>query len=209
MVGKKRPERTKGFFSFVRTFSLFVLTIGLAMPAGAYAAAGAVPVTTRIEVSCEGKNTDETFIYDLETDNDQYQKISSKTLALKNGEKGQFDITFEVPGTYHYTLSQREGQDAATTYDDTVYTVDVYVTEDDNGIMYTDTVAYVDGEKEKKTEVVFKNEKKLSPKEKRKSVKTSDSEGAYMWPFLTVGSSFTAAFLLACMASCRKRKIKR
>lgn len=119
-------------------------------------------VTVQLPVSCVGKNTSETFEYLLSFENAEAQTVEKDTLRLKNGEEGSFTVTYTEPGTYHYTLSQKKGSDAGTAYDSTVYTIDVYVTENEDGTLFAEAVAYVQGNSGKKEKLDFVNEKELS-----------------------------------------------
>lgn len=119
-------------------------------------------ITTYIPVSCTGKNTTETFIYDLEYAPSPYQTVVTDKLELKDGQKGQFEVSYTYPGDYHYKVSQREGSDASTKYDKTIYDVDVYVTEDDDGVLHTEVIAYKAGKKEKTDSAAYVNEKPSS-----------------------------------------------
>ena len=56
-------------------------------------------VTTYIPVSCTGKNTTETFIYDLEYTTSPYQTVVTDKLELKDGQKGQFEVSYTYPGS--------------------------------------------------------------------------------------------------------------
>lgn len=64
-------------------------------------------------------------------------------LRLADGEVGRFDIDFTEPGSYAYSVQvQPDGR--KITFDTTVYTVRVFVT-DDNGVLTT-TVVVFDGD---------------------------------------------------------------
>ncbi len=162
------------------TALLIVLSI-IGMPVTSFASetkADEKAVTVRIPVSCTGINTTEEFIYELSGESTEFQIIESRTLTLKDKEKGEFCITYTYPGTYHYTVVQNKGSDSDTTYDNTVYHVDVYVTEDEKGNMYAEPVVYLQGESGKKAELSFTNEKKLPeiPPEQRQDVPAEQAE---------------------------------
>ena len=66
-------------------------------------------------------------------------------LKLADGEVGRFYIDFSEPGSYTYSVQvQPDGRDI--TFDTTVYTVRIYVT-DDNGVLKTTAVVYKGDEK--------------------------------------------------------------
>ena len=53
--------------------------------------------------------------------------------------------------------SQKQGTDRRTIYDTTIYEIDVYVTEDADGTLHTEPIAYVQGSTEKKRKLDFHN----------------------------------------------------
>lgn len=125
-------------------------------------------VTVKIPVSCIGTNTTERFTYELEGGDSEYEQVEAKQLTLSDGEEGSFSITYNYPGTYQYTVHQEAGNDEETTYDDTVYQIDVYVTENDAGELGITPVAYVEGETEKREILSYHNSKELQPEEPTK-----------------------------------------
>lgn len=157
-------------------------------------------VMVQIPVSCVAVNTSETFQYLLSCESTTYQIVESDTLSLKDGEEGSFFIFYTYPGTYHYTVSQKEGMDSRTSYDGTVYTIDVYVTEDDTGIMSAEPVIYVRGEAEKKAKLEFVNEKEVSVEEKT-SVRTGDTAQTGLW----IAGLLVPAILIVTLAAKRER----
>lgn len=65
----------------------------------------------------------------------------SRSLLLRGGESGSFAIHYTAPGDYFYLIRQTAGKTGYMTYDDTVYAVQVQVTntEDADGNL---TLAY-------------------------------------------------------------------
>lgn len=114
-------------------------------------------VSVQIPVSCIGKNSSETFQYQILSEASQSQMLESDTLSLKDGETGSFQITCLEPGTYHYSVNQIKGTDSSISYDETVYSVDVYVTEKEDGTMAAETIAYSKPDSEKKDCLTFIN----------------------------------------------------
>jgi pilin isopeptide linkage protein len=86
------------------------------------------------------------------------------TLSLKGDAEGEYaitgqgeiEVTMELPGTYHYELSQVKGTDPKTTYDSTVYEITVFV-EDAEGTLQAAVSADEQGKTEKPTELRFVN----------------------------------------------------
>lgn len=137
-------------------------------------------VTVEIPVSCNRSGSDETFTYSLETDdpdhpeNAQYIAVDKETLSLKDGGSGTFNIMIMYPGTYPFKVSQTKGSTSNMTYDDSVYNVTLYVTEDDNGKMSAEPVIYKKGSKTKVDKIEFIN-KLSTPGNSTPSPQTGDT----------------------------------
>lgn len=150
---------------------LTILLLVSLFPMSVFAAdTGTSDDTVRVEipVSCTGKNTSESFEYRLSFEPVESQKIENDTLSLKDGKEGSFAVTYDQPGTYHYTVSQKKGTDKKTHYDSRVYQIDVYVTEDEDGRLSAEVIAYLQGDTAKKEKLDFFNEKELPEKEPEK-----------------------------------------
>lgn len=106
-------------------------------------------VEADIPVSCTAEGYGGSFQYSLSADTDIHQDIQKESMQLKDRESGMFTVAYDYPGTYHYEVSQASGTDPDVAYDTAVYDVDVYVTEDENGVMHTETVAYKNRAQEK------------------------------------------------------------
>lgn len=135
----------KLFFLFLSCFLLYGITVS------------AKEVNAQIPITCDAKNSDETFTYKISAAEEDSGKIEEQTIALKDGETGYFHISYETPGTYSYKVSQVRGQGQYTTYDDTIYQVLVYVLEDDNKNLSVSPVLYVNGSAEKAEACSFTN----------------------------------------------------
>lgn len=140
---------------------------------------GVVPVSAaentvgvKIPVVCEGENTDEALSYHLNAETSDFQKVAVDFLRLRDGETDCFSVLYTYPGTYHYTITQGKGTDRKTTYDETAYMVDVYVTEDENGQLSAEPIIYLKGSNEKKESAKFKNIKKVEESKVTSNVKT-------------------------------------
>lgn len=159
-------------------------------------------VEAKIPVLCTGKNTKESFSYHLKAETSEFQTLTTDSLSLRDGETGSFSVLYTYPGTYHYTISQEKGTDKKTTYDETVYKVDVYVTEDEDGRMSAEPVIYLNGSNEKKQSASFINVKKLDTNKTPGNVKTGDASNTAFW-FATLGLS---TMLMGIMILRRKKK---
>lgn len=159
MISKKR--KLTYILSGILSSMLWISGVGLS------ARAEEKTVTVRIPVSCTGDYTAERFTFELEGGGSVYEQVDAGTLTLADGEEGYFAVTYSYPGTYHYTAEQKPGSDDATVYDDTVYQIDVYVTENDAGEKEVHPVMYVKGEMEKREKLDFHNSREVpvSPEE--------------------------------------------
>ena len=91
--------------------------------------------------------------------------------TVKNAAGGKFTfagITFDAVGTYKYTISEVVGTLGGVTYDDSVFTVTVTVTDNGNGklvadVQYSSPVVFNNSYKADKTnEVIFTGDKNLT-----------------------------------------------
>lgn len=173
-------------------------------------------VTARIPVVCEKVDSEETFHYQLKGSPSQYEEIEQTELELKSGEKGYFQISYHYPGTYYYTVSQIAGTDKKTTYDNTEYQVDVYVTESENGELFAQPILYLKGEDEKKAELAFKNTRETEKgssntpntakgkTDTRHKVKTGDTTDIILWSVFLVISG-----MVLITATLQKNRMRR
>ena len=173
-------------------------------------------VTARIPVVCEKVDSEETFHYQLKGSPSQYEEIEQTELELKGGEKGFFQISYNYPGNYNYTVSQIAGTDKKTTYDNTEYQVDVYVTESENGELFAQLILYLKGEDEKKAELAFKNTRETEKgssntpntakgkTDTRHKVKTGDTTDIILWSVFLVISG-----MVLITATLQKNKMRR
>lgn len=159
-------------------------------------------VEAKIPVSCTGENTTESFSYHLKAETSEFQTLSADSLSLRDGEIGIFSVFYTYPGTYHYTLSQEKGTDKKTTYDETVYNVDVYVTEDEDGRMSAEPIIYLNGSNKKKQSAGFRNIKKLDTNKTTGNVKTGDMSNTALW----IAASGFSAMLMGIMILRRKKE---
>lgn len=184
----------------IRILTCLVAVFMLFSTLPVYAAEKTVEV--RIPVSCTGKNTKESFSYHLKAETSEFQTLATDSLSLRDGETGSFSVLYTYPGTYHYTISQEKGTDKKTTYDETVYKVDVYVTEDEDGKMSAEPIVYLNGSNEKKQSASFINVKKLDTNKTPGNVKTGDTSNTAFW----IAASGLSAMLMGIMILRRKKK---
>lgn len=171
-------------------FFVIVLALGVSMPLYVYAAQPEPEqsVSVQLPLSCVGEHTTEVFRYVLASENTEYQIIEADALSLKDGENSFFVVSYTYPGIYHYTAYQIKGADKDTTYDSTVYTIDVYVTENEQGMLAAEPVIYIKGDSAKKAGMQFVNTKELpanppaqTTTSKTATAKTGDRSQPAMW----------------------------
>lgn len=133
---------------------LSLLLAALMMPAAAadYSCTASIPV--RVHVYAE---TDAEFTVQLEAEEGTPLPEDCSLTFTGSGEGTFGAVEYTVPGDYVYTVTQVKGDAEYVTYDDTVYTVTVRVTNDGQGGLVAEIWA-VSGESTQKTdEVLFTN----------------------------------------------------
>lgn len=174
--------------------------------------------TARIPVCCSADNIMEVFELVLTGDGQDPLK-----LEMQDGMESGFVVEFTAPGTYHYTVRQTRGKTDDILYDDAVYAVDVYVTEDEKGKMTAEPVAYVKGSREKQEKLSFVNKRDAETRTTEKdagdkgngngmadgkdsvnrAAKTDDASSVISWTCLLCAS---AALFLTIMAKKKQGK---
>lgn len=131
-------------------------------------------VNAVIPVTCEVKGTasDEKFTVNINS-SDLFLP-TEKSLILGNGETGDFDIPINYPGTYKYDINQEAGNTKGATYDKTIYKAEVFVTEDDNGVLSAETIVYTKDSNNKSASCKFVN---IFPEGYNKQEETPGSSG--------------------------------
>lgn len=139
----------------------------------------------------------------------QVKDESGKVVATaKNKADGsvRFDsITFDKAGTYTYTISEVKGSDETITYDETVYTAIVNVTDDLNGQLYASVTAG-DGSALKMTftNKYTKPAVPVEPDEGPTAVRTGDT--APILPIILVMAAALAAIIAAAAVILRRNR---
>ena len=109
--------------------ALLLLLLPLQARAAAYKTTAELPV----EVRCAGAATAERFTITL-TAEDGAPAPEKDTVQIQGSGTASFTgLSYTAPGDYRYTVRQRAGSTPHTTYDATVYTVTVRVTNQPGG----------------------------------------------------------------------------
>lgn len=183
----------------------FLVMMSILIPCNMVSASEVKNVSVQIPVYCVGENTSEQFVYVIYSQDMQHQVIQTDTLQLHDGENGMFVIKYDYPGAYHYEVSQKIGNDANTTYDDTVYSVDVYVFENTDGSMYAEPVVYLKGDSDKKDGLHFMNVKEqqiVTPTNNPvdESVSDTPQTGDSIQVLYLMAGVFVSGFIIILMA---------
>lgn len=169
-----------------RIIGLMIGILLIAVPFTAIAE-GYEPLTVKIPV-----RTNEKMTLSLKGDAEGEYEISGQ---------GEIEVTMELPGTYHYELSQVKGTDPKTTYDSTVYEITVFV-EDAEGTLQAAVSADEQGKTEKPTELRFVN-RNNDPN----VPSTGDESTLWLWILiLSVSAAAILALILVPVLIRRKQK---
>lgn len=122
-------------------------------------------------------------------------------LTLKAEETGHILVDFQKPGVYTYTVRQRCGNRPECCYDDRVYCVTVWVTNDDDGGLAAGVTACIDQQTEKQSAVAFDNayeviETQAPAAAEITTPKTGDSSHNILWATLMTLSLAGAVVML-------------
>ena len=154
--------KKKGYRAFLAGVLLAVLTV-VGLPVTALAAEPLRVELPSVEVKLEGTAPSPTEEYQivLEADKISYPMPEGSadgkyTLTITGSETASFpDISYSELGVYSYTIYQVKGSNSQCTYDETVYTMKVYITNE--GVERVVRVKDSDDPDAKNMEVVFTN----------------------------------------------------
>lgn len=93
------------------------------------------------------------------------------TLQINQNGRGQFEIDIDQPGTFVYNIFETEGDEDDIEYEQTVYTVTVYVETNANDELLYSVTAAVNGMPVKSEEIQFQD--KLMDNSERKKPRTT------------------------------------
>ncbi|MBQ6555296.1 MAG: hypothetical protein IJL89_08695 [Firmicutes bacterium] len=115
--------------------------------------------TAEVPVSFTSTSKTDSCTAVMETKNNSPAPYESELNIAKDSEE-EFKIDISEPGTYRYTVYQKPGNNTNITYDDTVYTVTVFVTVNKNNTLKYAIVAATNKSMEKPDKIEFKNRAK-------------------------------------------------
>lgn len=109
--------------------------------------------SVKLPVRCSN-GADEKLSYVLE---DKESGKVEQQIELSKGETGYFELSYDTPGNFYYTIKQISGKNSNVTYDKTIYDIKVFVAWDKNGNLYGEPIIFIDGKDSKYVECEFEN----------------------------------------------------
>jgi pilin isopeptide linkage protein len=181
-----------------------------------YSYSGSTEVTLGAsKVLCGRELKDGEFTFLLKDSNGS---VVAKAVNDKTGAVTFENLSFSQPGSYEYKLSEEKGNAEYVTYDDTVYTVKITVTDSLKGYLeaevdlgdkplvfnnkYQKPEEPKEPEEENKTPAKTEEPKKDNKPKPAKRVKTGDETDIMLW--ITAGG--ISALILGGAAAARRRK---
>ena len=167
----------------------------------ALAAFDYTPVEVIVPVTCEisGRSAEDTYEFVLEkTDAGSASVVKKGQIRIDGSGSDTFTIVVNEPGTYRFKVYEKTGSNSNIIYDDTVYQVTIFVTNDEKGQLEYQVILSK-GDSVKPTDVIFVNSAKNVPSPIVSTGETESFFTAVSIVFLSSG----AALLLAAL---RKRR---
>ena len=177
----------------IRLLAICVLFLS-AFTGYAFAGSSNEEMNAEITVSCMkySGSKGEAYIVEIEGEDKASPLPKDNILNIKEDGSGSFEIKVSEPGTYSYKIYQKPGEDENIEYDDTVFHVTVFVTQENDGSLkyYVAATAGESGEKPNAIEFVNKtkdnsgNRESLGPDEP--PVKTGDENNIPAYAVIAV-----------------------
>lgn len=165
-------------------------------------------VTAEIKFSREISGTESTgekFTFRLEAEDENTPVPEQQDITVSGAGDTAFEIEYTEPGVYRYTLAQIAGNSTGWTYDDSMYTVEVYVLRDST-LENPESLVIMYNDKGEKTDAVFTNSYKTETKTepgqdtptktadttdagKSSAAKTGDQTDMTLWLLLILGAA--------------------
>ena len=161
------------------------------------------PVDADIPFSCEKADADggATYEFVIEPLDAVSPVPKQNTVTISGSGNGAFAVEITEPGTYQYKVYEKKGSNSDIIYDETVYMVTLFVTNDDAGGLEYQVILAKEG-MVKPTEVAFVNSAVRKPEKKDPIVKTGDTGSAAKG----TACGFLAAGALLLLRASIKRK---
>ena len=158
------------------------------------------PIVADVPFTCVRAEVgeDETYEFVIEKLDESSPVPEKNEISITGSGNGSFSVKIDEPGTYRYKVFEKTGKNSDIVYDETVYIVTLFVTNNDKGDLEYQVILSKD-DMVKPTEVKFVNQAARKPDKPDKPdtppvVKTGDLSQTWQgagWAFLIMG-----AFLL-------------
>lgn len=158
---------------------LFIAVLMLILPISAGAAEYECTASLPVSVKLNG-DFDETFIVTIapgDGTGDGLPMPENREISIAGDSSSAFEgLRYTAPGDYVYTVTQKAGNTEFMTYDETVYTVVVQVTNAaDGGLTYQVYASRDDDTESKSAEISFINTYSPPPEENPSAPQTGDT----------------------------------
>ncbi|MCR5274163.1 MAG: hypothetical protein K6E26_02270 [Clostridiales bacterium] len=150
------------------------------------------PVTAEIPFTCTVTGSaDVDFEFVIQRMGDNCPVPKQDVVTIHGSGTAKFEVLLDEPGTYQYKVYEKTGDNKTIIYDEMVYLVTLFVTNDDEGNLEYQVILEKEGNV-KPTEVAFVNEAVRDPKRKDPIVKTGDKRetpDGIAYAFIMTGAS--------------------
>ena len=114
-------------------------------------------------------------------------------------------LSFESPGVHTYTISQIKGSNSQCSYDETVYTMKVYVTNNENGPgLVSEIVLTVPGMDGKPEHIIFVNKYPTVPDDPDDPDGPQTGDSSHLWLYICLGAVSLTALMTLFLTKRRK-----
>lgn len=114
-------------------------------------------------------------------------------------------LSFESPGVHTYTISQIKGSNSQCSYDETVYTMKVYVTNNENGPgLVSEIVLTVPGMDGKPEHIIFVNKYPTVPDDPDDPDGPQTGDSSHLWLYICLGAVSLTALVTLFLTKRRK-----
>ena len=127
----------KTFKSLAKTLTV-MMTVSVVLAfcfSTSMAAFDYTPLEVPVPVSCNVTGHPDEEVYEIVIEKLDKDAPSAKQelVTIKDSGSATFTVVVNEPGTYRYKVYEKAGSDSNINYDDSVYQVTVFVTDDGNG----------------------------------------------------------------------------
>lgn len=201
--------KKKGYRALLAGALLAVLAVAV-LPAAALAAESLQVELPSVEIKLEGTAPSPAKEYQivLKADKISYPMPEGSaggkyTMTITGSAKESFpNISYSELGVYTYTISQVKGSNSQCTYDETVYTMKVYITNE--GVERVVRVKDSDDPDAKNMEVVFTNKYPTVPDDPDDPDGPQTGDSSHLWLYICLGA--VSLIVLVALFLTKRRK---